>query len=92
MSVVQTLALLLVAGTGTGVVLSRDPRHQAVAFGTFGGALAVVFLVFEAPGVALSQLVVSAVVVPLMLLLTVSRVREQDLADAATGDEGEEGG
>jgi energy-converting hydrogenase B subunit D len=65
-------ALLLVAVAGTVVVVTRDPARQAVVLSVFGLFLAVLFTTLQAPDVALSQLVVGAAVVPLMLLLAVT--------------------
>jgi len=71
---VQAVALLAVAALGTGVVLVRDPARQALASSVFGLALAVLFLAFQAPDVALSQIVVGAVALPAMILLTIRKV------------------
>jgi uncharacterized MnhB-related membrane protein len=45
--------------------------------GFFGLALALLFFVFGAPDVALSQIVVATVAVPLLALLTLVRMRER---------------
>jgi uncharacterized MnhB-related membrane protein len=73
---IQAVALLLVAAGGTAVVLTRDPLRQAMVAGIFGLLLAVLFFVFQAPDVALSQLGVGSVVVPLMILLALAKIRE----------------
>ena len=73
------LAAVLVAGTAT--VLVREPVRQAVVSGIFGLALALLFFVYRAPDVALSQIVVSSVAVPLMVLLTMAKLREEDEED-----------
>jgi energy-converting hydrogenase B subunit D len=75
MSFLQGAALLAVAGGGTAVVLTRDPTRQVIVTGFFGLLLAVLFFVFQAPDVALSQIVVGAVAVPVMALLTLARLR-----------------
>jgi energy-converting hydrogenase B subunit D len=66
-------------------VLVRDPLRQALASAVFGLTLAVMFLAFGAPDVALSQIVVAGVAVPVMVLLTLAKVR----TDAAERDEGD---
>jgi energy-converting hydrogenase B subunit D len=71
-------ALLVVAVSGTAVVLMRDPLRQLVVAGFFGLALALLFFVFGAPDVALSQIVVATVAVPLLALLTLARMRERE--------------
>jgi energy-converting hydrogenase B subunit D len=45
-----------------------------IVTGFFGLLLAVLFFVFQAPDVALSQIVVGAVAVPVMALLTLARL------------------
>jgi energy-converting hydrogenase B subunit D len=75
LSVLQTVALLLVAAAGTGVVVTRDPLNQAVGVSFFGLLLAMLFLVFQAPDVSLSAIVVGALALPLMLLLALAKIR-----------------
>jgi energy-converting hydrogenase B subunit D len=76
MTVLQVVALALVAVSGTLVVLSRDPLRQAMVVGIFGLSLAALFLVFQAPDVALSQIVVGSVALPALILLTLAKLRE----------------
>ena len=78
MTVLQLAALLAVAVAGTAVVGTRDPLRQAMVSGVFGVALAVLFFVFGAPDVALSQIVVAGVAVPVMVLLALARLRQED--------------
>ena len=78
MIVLQIAALLAVAVGGTATVLVRDPVRQALVSGAFGLALAVLFLAFAAPDVALSQIVVATVAVPLMVLLALTKLRRNE--------------
>ena len=78
MTALQAVALTLVALGGTGVVLTRDPPRQALMAGVFGLTLALLFFVFQAPDVAFSQLTVGSVALPLMILLALSKIREDD--------------
>jgi len=78
----QTVCLLAVAVAGTATVLTRDPLRQAVASGSLGLALSVLFLAFGAPDVALSQIVVAGVAVPVMVLLALAKIRTVDRAAA----------
>ena len=73
----QVVALVLVAVGATSVVLVRDLPRQAIVNGLYGLALAVLFLVFQAPDVALSQLVVGTVAVPIVLLAAIRRARRR---------------
>ena len=75
MTAVQTAALVLVAAGGPAVVLARDPLRQAVVASFYGLLLALLFFVFQAPDVALSQIVVGTVALPLMILLAIAKVR-----------------
>lgn len=74
----QAAVLVLVAVTATGVVLVRSPLRQVVALSMYGLLLAVLFLVFQAPDVTLSELTVGAVALPLLLLLALAKVKERD--------------
>ena len=73
----QMGVLLLVAVSGAGVVLTRDPLEQAVAVSFYGLILALMFFLHQAPDVALSQIVVGAVALPLMILLALAKVHQQ---------------
>jgi uncharacterized MnhB-related membrane protein len=64
-----------VAVCATAVVLVRDPLRQAMVASIYGLVLGVLFFVFEAPDVALSQTAVGAVALPLMILLALAKVR-----------------
>lgn len=75
---VQIAALLVVAAGGTAVVLVRDPLRQAVMLSFYGVVLGVLFFAFQAPDVGLSQITVGSVGVPLMLLLTIAKVRKRE--------------
>jgi uncharacterized MnhB-related membrane protein len=73
----QAAALLAVAAGGTAVVLTRDPTRQVIVTGFFGLLLSILFFVFQAPDVALSQIVVGGVALPVMVLLTLAKLRER---------------
>jgi energy-converting hydrogenase B subunit D len=87
---VQLAALILVAITGTAVVLTPEALRQALVLGIFGLSLTVLFFTFQAPDVALSEIVVSTVGLPLIILLALRRIREQERSRAPEGGEGEE--
>ena len=78
MAVLQATCLVVVAATGTLVVLTRDPLRQAAVAGIFGLALSALFLSVQAPDVALSQMTVGAIVVPVLVLLALAKIREHD--------------
>jgi uncharacterized MnhB-related membrane protein len=78
MTGLQIGALFLVALGAPVVVLTRDPLRQALCLGAFGTSLAILFFVFQAPDVALSELVVSTVALPVMVLLALAKIREHE--------------
>jgi energy-converting hydrogenase B subunit D len=82
----QVVALVAVALGGTAVVLVRDPLRQAMVLGIYGIALTLLFFVFQAPDVALSQIVVTSVGLPLIILATLRKIRQH----AQRIEEGEE--
>ena len=67
--------LVLVAVCGFGVVRTRDVTNQVIALGFYGVLMALVFFFFQAPDVALSQITVGAVALPLMVMLAISRMK-----------------
>jgi energy-converting hydrogenase B subunit D len=71
----QVTILVLVAAGGTAVVAIRDPLRQAMVVSLFGILLAILFFVLQAPDVALSEIVVGAVAFPLMVLLSLAKIR-----------------
>ncbi|HEY3691899.1 MAG: energy-converting hydrogenase subunit [Pseudonocardiales bacterium] len=78
MTALQVTILVLVAAGATAVVLIRDPVRQVVSLSIYGLLLAVLFMAFQAPDVTLSELTVGAVALPLLLLLTLAKVRKQE--------------
>jgi energy-converting hydrogenase B subunit D len=70
------IALTVVAVAGTAVVLADAPGRQAVTLSVFGMTLVVLFVILQAPDVALSELGVGTAVVPLMVMLTVRTMRK----------------
>lgn len=76
-AVLHNLILLFVAAAGTGVVFTRDPSSQAIVVSFYGLVLAILFFVFQAPDVALSQIVAGALALPLMILLALAAVKKQ---------------
>ncbi|WP_329063657.1 Na(+)/H(+) antiporter subunit B [Amycolatopsis sp. NBC_01480] len=71
---VLLVALALVAVSGLVVIATSDPKRQAAPLSVFSLCLTVLFVVFQAPDVALSELAVGAAVVPLLVLLTLRKV------------------
>lgn len=78
MDALQVMLLVLVAAGATAVALIRAPARQAIALSGYGLLLALLFLAFQAPDVTLSELTVGAVILPVLLLLTLAKVRERE--------------
>ena len=78
MDVLQVTVLVLVAAGATAVVLTRRPVRQVIVLSAYGLMLALLFMVFQAPDVTLSELTVGAVALPLLLLLALAKVREKE--------------
>jgi energy-converting hydrogenase B subunit D len=78
MLLLQVAILVFILVAGTGVVLTRDPSSQAIAVSFYGLLLALMFFLFQAPDVALSQIVVGSVALPLMILLALAKIRMAD--------------
>jgi len=71
----QLAALLMVGLAGTTVVLVRDPLRMTLLNAVYALTLTILFLVFQAPDVALSMLVVGGIAYPIVLLAAISNGR-----------------
>lgn len=79
------VVLLLVAATATAAVATRDPARQALVLSVLGVVLAVLFTVLQAPDVGLSQLAVGAALTPLLIMLSVRKVRRRGRGKGGDG-------
>lgn len=77
MTVLQIVALAAVAIGGGAVALVRDPLRLTMLLGVYGMALVFLFFTFQAPDVALSEIVVGSVGLPLIVLATLRKITEQ---------------
>jgi uncharacterized MnhB-related membrane protein len=77
MIVLQIAALASVAVAGGAVAVANDPLRQTLVLAVYGMALTMLFFVFQAPDVGLSEIVVSSVGLPVMILLALRKVRQQ---------------
>jgi len=78
-TVLQVVALVAVALGGGAVAAARDPLRQTLVLSIYGLALTMLFFVFQAPDVALSEIVVSTVGLPVMILLALRKIRAHEL-------------
>lgn len=78
MTVLQLIALIGVMLGGTAVVLTGEPLRQTLVLGVFGLLLTFLFFTFQAPDVALSEIVVSSIGLPIIVLATLRKIRQQE--------------
>jgi len=74
----QVVAMVFVALAAVGVAAARDLVRQAIVFSLYGFGLVVLFLVFQAPDVALSAITVSSAAAPLVLTIAILAVRRRE--------------
>lgn len=72
----QVTILVMIAAGAAMVVTMRHPVRQVVLLSVYGVLLAFLFFSVQAPDVALSELTVGTVALPLLLLLTLVKVKE----------------
>lgn len=78
MTALQAVSLALVALGAWAVVAARDPLRQAIVASMYGLTLGVLFFAFGAPDVALSNIVIGSVALPLIILLAIAKVSGRD--------------
>ena len=75
MTPLQIGLYLLTALSGAAVVLTREPRRQAIMMGLNGLVLTLLFMTLQAPDVAYSELSVNMVALPFLFLVTLAAAR-----------------
>jgi energy-converting hydrogenase B subunit D len=78
LTALQFAALVLVALGGGAVVFTPQPLRQALVLGMYGLALTFLFFAFQAPDVALSEIVISALALPLIILAALRKIHAQE--------------
>ena len=78
MATLQVTVLVLVAAGALAVVRTTDRTKLVLMLSAYGVLLAILFFVFQAPDVTLSELTVGAIVLPVVLLLAISKVRKRE--------------
>jgi uncharacterized MnhB-related membrane protein len=73
----QIVAMVAVALGGSAVVLTGEALHQTMVLGIYGIALTFLFFTFQAPDVALSELVVTSVGLPIIILAALRKIRQE---------------
>lgn len=88
MTVLQIVALAVVVLAGTTVTLVGDPLRQTFVLGVYGLALMLLFFVFQAPDVALSEIVVGTIGLPLIIVAALRKITARERARGEPEDEG----
>lgn len=78
MSTLQVTVLVLVAAGAVAVVRTTDRTKLVLMLSAYGVLLAILFFVFQAPDVTLSELTVGAIALPIVLLLAISKIRKRE--------------
>ena len=91
MTVLQIAALAAVGIGGGAVVAAPEPLRQTLVLGIYGVSLTMLFFVFQAPDVALSEIVISTVGLPVMVLLALRKIRDQEREQEESDQESDEG-
>ncbi|HEY7926862.1 MAG TPA: DUF4040 domain-containing protein [Candidatus Dormibacteraeota bacterium] len=89
MTALQAVALLLVVAAGTAIVFISDPLRQTLVLSIFGLTLTLLFFVLQAPDVALSQLVVGSVGMPVIILAALRKIAQHASARERHEEDGE---
>ena len=77
MTALQVVALVVVVVSGTAVVFVPVPLRQTMVLGIYGFSLTLLFFTFQAPDVALSELVVTGVGLPIIILAALRRLADE---------------
>lgn len=72
-TVLQVVALSLAGGLGVATALVREPLRQVVVYSCFGLSLVLVFATLMAPDVGISEVAISSIAAPMVLLPAVFR-------------------
>ncbi len=81
MIVLQASLIVLTVASGVVVVFLREPLRQALMLGVHGLALALLLLLLRAPDVALAQIAVGTVAIPVMFLAAIANARRRHERD-----------
>ena len=68
------VTLILIAVVGTAVVLTRNPKRQIFVAAIYGLLQSILFYLLQSPDVALSEIAVGSVALPVLVLATLARL------------------
>lgn len=78
MMILGTGVLLLIAVAAFVIVRTDDVTNQMLGLAFYGLLFALMFFIFQAPDVALSQITVGAIALPLMIMLAITRMKHRE--------------
>jgi len=78
MMILGTGLLALIGITALVIVRTDDVTNQLLALSFYGLLFALMFFIFQAPDVALSQITVGAIALPLMIMLAITRMKHKE--------------
>lgn len=87
MNVLLAIGLLVVAVGGGAVALTEDPLRQTFVLAIFGLGLTFLFFVLQAPDVALSEITVGTVGLPIIVIAALRKIPEQERTTQHEDDE-----
>jgi len=70
--------LALIAVSALALVRTDDPTSLVISLSFYGLLLALMFFLFRAPDVALAQITVGAIALPLMVMLAITRMKHRE--------------
>lgn len=82
MMILGTGVLILIAISALAIVRTDNVRNQLLAVSFYGLLLGLMFFIFQAPDVALSQITIGAIALPLMLMLALTRMKHRESISA----------
>jgi len=77
MNTLLLINLLLTVVAATAVIFTRNTTYQAIILSLYGFILATLFLILHSPDVAMAQGVVNGIIIPLVILLSLAKVRDK---------------
>jgi energy-converting hydrogenase B subunit D len=86
-TVLQIVALAAVSAGGGAVALVTDPLRETLLLGILGLALVFLFFAFQAPDVALSEIVVGTIGLPLIVLAALRKIAQRERTSQTDEDQ-----
>jgi energy-converting hydrogenase B subunit D len=80
-TVLIVVTLLTIAAVATAVVFTTEPFQQMMGMSAYGLVLTIFFFLLQAPDVALAQLGVGTVALPLVVLLALAKLKRRKKPD-----------